>query len=144
MHEIRAEILIDASPDKVWAVLADFPRYCEWNPLNIRAEGEARVGAKVAMEFLNLAARRGTIRQTVTLVACTPGRELAWTGNVPLLFSGRHGFLLTTEGGATRLAHTEVLRGLLPASWSKARIERDFRPAYEAVNEALAQRVAAG
>jgi hypothetical protein len=35
-----------------------------------------------------------------------------------------------------------VLGGLLPATWSKAKIARDFTPAYEAVNVALARRVA--
>jgi hypothetical protein len=45
------------------------------------------------------------------------------------------------EGEGTRVIHTEVLSGLLPASWSAERIRRDFVPAYEAVNEALARRL---
>ncbi|MDP3853238.1 SRPBCC domain-containing protein [Phenylobacterium sp.] len=143
MHSIRTEALIPASPEQVWAVLADFARYSEWNPLNLEARGEARLGARVAMVFRNLAgAPGGVIRQTVRIVAAEPGRELAWAGNVPLIFKGRHSFLLTLEHAATRLVHTEVLSGLLPATWSAERIARDFTPAYEAVNTALAARVA--
>ena len=145
MHAIRTECVIPASAAKVWAVLSDFASYAAWNPLNVSATGEAKVGAKVAMVFLDLS-RPGsgaTIRQTVTLAACAPERELAWTGSVPLLFSGRHGFLLTQRDGGTHLVHTESLSGLIPAGWSKARVERDFVPHYEAVNRALAARVAA-
>lgn len=144
MHQIRAESIIPADPDRVWAVLADFGRYAEWNPLNLQARGEAKLGARVPMIFRNLAAGGdAVIRQTVRIVAASPGRELAWTGHVPLLFAGRHGFLLTPAGKGTHLLHTEVLGGMVTWGWSKAKIARDFVPAYEAVNEALAARVAA-
>ncbi|MDP3748716.1 MAG: SRPBCC domain-containing protein [Phenylobacterium sp.] len=143
MHSIRTEALIPASPDRVYAVLADFARYPEWNPLNLAAHGEARLGARVPMVFRDLPGKPGAvIRQTVRIVAAEPGRELAWAGQAPLIFKGRHGFLLTSEGAGTRLVHTEVLSGLLPATWSAERIARDFTPAYEAVNTALAARVA--
>ena len=39
MHQIRAESIIPASPEQVWAVLADFARYGEWNPLNLEVDG---------------------------------------------------------------------------------------------------------
>lgn len=144
MHRISTEVVIPASAAQVWAVLADFSRYGEWNPLNLEVRGEARVGARAAMVFRNLAAGGdAVVRQTVRIVAAEPGRELAWSGHVPLIFAGRHGFLLTPHAGGTHVLHTEVLGGLLPATWSRARIARDFTPAYEAVNDALAARVAA-
>lgn len=144
MHEIRTEVLVPAPAAQVWAVLADFGRYHEWNPLNLRAKGEARIGARARMTFRNLAAGgEAVIHQTVRIVAAEPGRELAWAGHVPLIFAGRHGFLLTSQEGGTHVLHTEVLGGLLPATWSRARIARDFAPAYEAVNHALVARVAA-
>lgn len=142
MHLIRTDALIPAAPERVWAVLADFERYAEWNPLNLRATGQARLGAKVPMTFLNLSKPGTTIDQTVTIVACEPGRRLAWGGAVPLLFKGRHHFTLSPEGAGTRILHGEDLGGLIPMTFSKAQIERDFVPAYEAVNMALAARVA--
>lgn len=144
MHRISTEIVIPASAGQVWAVLADFARYDEWNPLNLQVRGEARLGSRAAMVFRNLAAGGDTVvRQTVRIVAAEPESELAWAGHVPLIFAGRHGFLLTPQAGGTHVLHTEVLGGLLPATWSRARIARDFTPAYEAVNHALAARVAA-
>jgi len=144
MHQIHTEIVIPASPDEVCAVLSDFARYSEWNPLNLEARGEARLGARLPMVFRNLASGGdAVVRQTVRIVAAEPGRELAWAGHVPFLFAGRHGFLLTPRGRETHVLHTELLGGLLARTWTKAKIARDFTPAYEAVNVALAVRVAA-
>ena len=41
MPIVRTRALIPAPPQAVWAVLADFDRYEDWNPLNIRARGPA-------------------------------------------------------------------------------------------------------
>ncbi|MDZ4777982.1 MAG: SRPBCC domain-containing protein [Alphaproteobacteria bacterium] len=144
-HAIRTDCVIAAPPAKVWAVLAEFAAWPAWNPLNLAAQGEAKVGARVPMVFRDLPSGKpgAVIRQTVTIVAAEPGRELAWAGHVPIVFKGRHGFLLTAQGEGTHVLHTEALSGLLPATWSAAKIERDFVPAYEAVNRALAARVAA-
>jgi hypothetical protein len=142
MPIVRTEALIAAPPEAVWAVLADFDRYEDWNPLNIRARGEARLGAKVRMSFLNLARPGTTIDQTVTVTACEPGRALAWSGWVPLLFRGRHHFALSPAAEGTRLQHGEDLGGLVTRGFTPERLARDFTPAYEALNEALARRVA--
>lgn len=143
MKLIRTETFIPASPDKVWAVLADFGRYSEWNPLNIAASGEAKPGGKVRTTFLNPGGKPGaTITQTVTLTRCEPGKALAWSGSVPLLFKGRHHFTLTQEGEGTRLVHGEDLGGLIGNSFKDDQLLRDFVPHYEAVNAALARRVA--
>jgi hypothetical protein len=144
-HAIRTECVIPAPPAKVWAVLADFASWPAWNPLNLEAHGEAKVGARVPMVFRDLPNSKpgAVIRQTVTIVAAEPGRELAWAGHVPIVFKGRHGFLLTLRDGGTHVLHTEALSGLLPAMWSAEKIANEFVPAYEAVNISLAARVAA-
>ncbi len=141
MPLIRTEALIYAPPQTVWAVLADFERYHEWNPLNIRAAGEARLGARVRMTFLNLARPGTTIDQTVTVTTCEPGRALAWSGHVPILFKGRHHFTLEPAPEGTRLLHGEDLSGLVTRGFTEARLRRDFYPAYEAMNAALQSRV---
>lgn len=142
-HRILTSIHLPHAPARVWDVLADFGRYADWNPLNVAAEGEAVVGARVRMRFVN-PARPGTIvRQTVTITRTERGRVLAWRGHVPLLFTGDHGFELSPEAGGTRLFHAETLSGLIPWTFSEAVIEERFVPAYEACNRALAERLAA-
>lgn len=145
MKTIRTEAFIPASPARVWAVLIDFSAYAEWNPLNIKAEakGTPRLGGKLDTTFVNPGGKPGaTIRQTVTLTAFDPERKLAWTGVVPLLFKGTHHFTLTPEGEGTRLQHGEDMAGLIARGFSEAQLERDFKPYYEAVNRAVAERAA--
>ena len=65
MHRISTEIVIPAPAGRVWAVLADFARYSEWNPLNLEVRGEARIGTAASMVFRNLAVGGdAVIRQT--------------------------------------------------------------------------------
>ena len=95
MPRIHTEVFVPATPDRVYSVLADFARYPDWNPLNLEARGEAKLGARVPMVFRNLPGKPGTIiRQTVRIVAADPGRELAWAGYVPLLFKGLKVFMI--------------------------------------------------
>ena len=138
---ILTSIHLPHDPRRVWTVLADFDRYRDWNPLNVDANGEARVGAKVAMRFLNPARPGATLRRAVTITRAEPGHVLAWRGHVPLLFTGDHLFELTPEAGGTRLFHSETLSGLIPWRFTEDQIKRDFVPAYEACNRALAARL---
>lgn len=143
MKRIRTSHWIPASPEGVWAVLADFDHYAEWNPLNIWAEGEARLGARVLMRFVDAGGGKGkVIAQTVTVTACDPPRRLEWAGHIPALFTGKHFFELSPESGGTRLLHGEDLSGLIPMLFPAGRIGRQ-KAAYEAMNHALEQRVAA-
>ena len=144
MKRIRTEHRIAASPDEIWAVLADFPHYADWNPLNIWADGEARLGSRVRMRFVDAGGGKGkVIAQTVIVTACEPGSYLEWTGRVPLLFTGRHFFELVEEDGHTLVRHGEDLSGLMPALFSDERIGRQ-KAAYEAMNLALEKRVGEG
>lgn len=143
VRRVRTEHFIPFPPERVWAVLTDFGCYAEWNPLNIRATGEPRLGARIAMTFINPARPGTTISQVVTLTAFEPERRLAWEGHVPLLFHGRHHFELIAEADGTKLLHGEDMSGLIALTFSAAKIIRDFVPVYEKTNRALEARVAA-
>ena len=143
MKRIRTYASLAYPPDQVWSVLADFNRYDEWNPLNIRAEGEAKLGARIPMRFVDAGGGKGkVISQTVTVTRFEPQRRLEWIGRVPILFRGRHLFELVPEGSGTLLTHGEDLSGLVPMTFSAERLERQ-KAAYEAMNGALEQRLAA-
>src|SRR3954471_2518263 len=131
MKRLRTSHFIPAPPLLVWAVLADFGHYAEWNPLNVRAEGEARPGARVKMRFVDAGGGKGkVVAQAVTVTDCVPGELLAWVGHIPLLFTGRHFFALAARGDGTQLSHGEDLSGLFPATFSAVRVARQRR-AYE-------------
>lgn len=142
MKQIRTSHWLDAPPERVWAVLADFDRYAEWNPLNVGAQGKAEVGSRVPMRFVDAGGGKGkVISQSVLVTVSDPPRRLEWVGRIPLLFTGRHFFELVAESGGTRLLHGEDLSGLMPRLFSDARIEQQ-KAAYEALNRALEERVA--
>lgn len=142
MKHIRTSHWIAAPPDKVWAVLSDFDRYAEWNPLNICARGEARLGARVPMRFVDAGRGSGKIiSQTVTVTFCDPPHRLEWMGRIPLLFTGRHFFELVHEDDGTRLSHGEDLSGLIPTFFSAERLARQ-KAAYEEMNRALERHAA--
>ena len=48
-RSLVTSIEVSAPPDRVWAVLTDFPSYPTWNPFIKRFEGELKVGGRVKM-----------------------------------------------------------------------------------------------
>lgn len=139
---VRTEALLPAPPERVWAVLVDFSRYCEWNPLNVSARGEARLGANVAMAIYNPLRPKWPLKMTVRITSFAPRRHLVWLGSVPMIFRGEHAFRLSPEGAGTRLHHTETITGLMTRRITEQVVAEKFVPAYEAANRALAARAA--
>jgi hypothetical protein len=112
--ELRTEVEIAAPPSAVWAVVADFPAYAEWNPFIVHVSGEVRVGATLDVTVSPPGGSEMRFRPTV-LVA-DPGRELRWRGQLFFrgLFDGEHFFQLTElPGGRTKLVHGENFTGIL-------------------------------
>ncbi|WP_414657115.1 SRPBCC family protein [Deinococcus sp. VB343] len=139
-RDVEAETVIDASPERVWRVMADTAAYPEWNPVIVRLTGELRAGETV--EFVN----RGLDGQTMTfrprILKAEAGRELRWLGHlwVPGLFDGEHYFVLSAlPGGKTRLQHGEHFRGVLVPAVS-GWLDRAIRPNYARLNAALKER----
>jgi hypothetical protein len=142
VKRVATELELDASPARVYAVLADLPRYAEWNPVVKRIRGDARVGATVRFRIeidglpgLDLAAR---------VCLADPSVGFGWRGGAAGVFTGEHTMRITDLGhGRTRLAHGEEFHGLLAqialTRGTLAKIERS----YAQMNAALAGRVAA-
>lgn len=142
MRTISAEIVIDATADEIWGILADFRRYSEWNPFIRQAEGRAAPGERITIRVHQLDRKPSTFKPRI--LAAKPGRELRWRGHVlaPGVFDGEHAFELTPlEGGAVRLTQTETFSGLLVpflGSLIEATVDR-----FRALNNALKARVEA-
>lgn len=141
-NALRAEIEIDAEPERVWAVLVDFEAYPEWNPFITSIQGEQTVGAKLKARLQPVGGRGITMSPSVTVHE--PGTAFGWLGKlggVPYLFDGAHRFeLQSLDGGTrTRFVQSERFRGiLLPL------VRRSILPptlaGFEAMNSALADR----
>jgi uncharacterized protein YndB with AHSA1/START domain len=53
MTEISATTQIAASPEQVWAVLADLASYPRWNPLFREASGQLSPGNKITLKSVH-------------------------------------------------------------------------------------------
>jgi hypothetical protein len=139
-RELSAETEIAAPPEHVWAVLADFAAYPEWNPFIQRIAGELREGARLEVRIAPPGGRAMTFKPTV--VAVEPGREVRWLGRLLVrgLFDGEHRFELRPAGeGRTRFVQSERFSGILVGLLGRAlgRTEAGFH----AMNDALKRRV---
>ena len=143
MKTLHTEIDIDAPPEAVWRVLADFDRYGEWNPFIPRLEGTPAPGSRLTVRLTPPGGRAMTFRPTV--LAVEPERAFRWKGRlfVPGLFDGEHAFQLEPRDGGTRFIHSEQFSGLLVPLLARS-LDTHTRSGFEAMNEALKARAEAG
>jgi hypothetical protein len=136
MKRLTTEIAIDASPEQVWAVLADLNRYSSWNPFIVEAHGGAVSGATLHLRMSPPGGRAIALKPRVT--SAVPGEVLEWLGRlaVPGLFAGRHRFELHRTATGTRLVHSETFTGILVPFLARS-LDAHTLPGFTAMNEAL-------
>ena len=145
MKHLHSEITIAAPPDAVWAVLTDFAAYPEWNPFvrEIAVDGDLVAGARLQVQIGPPGRRPMRLKPVVRHL--DPEHELRWLGRLglPGLFDGEHTFRLeATADGGTHFVQEERFTGVLvPLVWRSLR--EPTRGGFEAMNEALAERVRA-
>jgi hypothetical protein len=138
--QLRAQIDIHATPDRVWEVLTDFAAFPDWNPFITRASGTPRVGERLTNRMQPVGGRAVTLRPTV--LEADPGRRLRWLGQllVPGIMDAEHTFTIEALGdGQVRLVQQERFRGLLVPLLSRS-LDRHTLPAFEQMNQALKRR----
>jgi hypothetical protein len=139
MKELRTEIEIKATPDKVWQILTSLDKYPEWNPFIHHAIGKAKVGEKVDIK-VGSGSKEMTLHCTVVKVE--PNKELRWKYHValPILFSGEHSFIIEQVGGSMiRFIDRERFNGLLVSSQARD-IDTNSKKGFEAMDKALKAR----
>ena len=141
MKELRTEIEIDASPERVWGVLTDFGSYPEWNPFIRRIGGEPVVGRRLEVRIEPPEGRGLTFKPSVRNVE--PNRELAWLGHLllPGIFDGEHHLELEPRDGGTLFVQREEFRGILVPLFGGG-LEKTRR-GFEQMNAALKRRAEA-
>ena len=139
MKELRTEIEIQASPERVWQILTDLAKYPEWNSLITRAIGKAEVGARV-----DITVPSGSKEMILhcTVVKAEPNRELCWKYHVilPGLFRGEHSFSIEPTGAnQVHFIDREIFDGLLVPLQAKD-IDTNSRRGFEGMDRALKAR----
>lgn len=139
--EIKTQIRINATPDKVWAVLKDFENYPTWNSFIRSISGEPKVGNQITVSIFPPEGEKMTFKPTV--LAFEQNKEFRWIGKLLFkgLFDGEHKFeLIDNENGATIFNHSENFKGIL-VRFLRKQLENGTKKGFELMNENLKERV---
>jgi hypothetical protein len=140
VKELRAEVEIEATPERVWCLLTDFSSFPDWNPFIRRARGQIQSGERLEVYIQPSGASGMTFRPM--LLTVEPQRELRWLGRllVPGLFDGEHIFTIEPlSARRVRFVQREVFRGILvPLLWRS--LGRDTLRGFGEMNAALKTR----
>jgi hypothetical protein len=114
MREISTEILIQATPEKVWEAMTENENWGLWNPFVTRVRGRL-VRDQTLHNTLEIPGQKPMTFTPRVLIAA-PAKELRWRGSlfIPGLFDGEHYFIFEPLGvNGTRFTHGERFSGLL-------------------------------
>ena len=118
--EIKTEITINATPDKVWEIFTNFKIYPNWNPFIKSVKGQVLAGEKIIVKIEPPEAKEMTFKPKV--LTFIEKKELSWIGHVlfPGIFDGKHKFELLDNGnGTTTFIQSEVIKGILVPFFKK-------------------------
>jgi uncharacterized protein YndB with AHSA1/START domain len=111
-YEISTSIEIAATPQNVWAVLADLASYPQWHPAYRSVTGQLAAGSKLTITTTDPATGHPKTVKVKVLTA-EPGTELQWSSKLLGIPVNKRRFLLSpSSGGSTLLMQTGTYRGL--------------------------------
>jgi hypothetical protein len=139
LKEVRTEIELKASPERVWQVFTDLASFRDWNPFIKEAEGELKVGSKPRIVLQPPGRGRMELRPEVLSVVANG--EVTWRGRIPGFFTGEHKFTLErTDDKGTRFVQRSTFAGLATRFFRGDFVE-GMRLGFEAMEVALKERV---
>jgi len=144
MHRLDTRIDIDASAERVWSILMDFPGYSRWNPFVRSIEGRPVVGTSLRV-LIQPAGSRG-MRFRPTVLVAEPQRELRWKGKllIPGLFDGEHFFHVEARSnGQSVFDQGELFSGVLVPLLRRS-LDGATKQGFVAMNEALKREAEGG
>lgn len=143
MHELATEITIDASAERVWAILSDFGSYPDWNPFIREIRGQPREGTRLTIVLQPPDGKATTLKPVVLRAA--PNKELRWVGKLLFgwIFTGEHNFEIVRVGEhRVRFVHRERFSGVL-VPLMRRWLNTSIRTGFEQMNQAIKARAEA-
>src|SRR4051812_33869020 len=110
---ITTEIIINASKERVWGILTNFPNYPNWNPFIIKIEGKLAVNGRLINTMVN-GKKRYVFKPKILKVI--PFQSFEWLGSlfVKGIFDGHHFFEIEEiTPGKAKFHQGENFSGLL-------------------------------
>jgi hypothetical protein len=135
-NQIKTEIVINASKEKVFSILTNLQDYEKWNPFIIKSEGKPLEGARIKNTMMN---GDKTITFRPRLVKVKKNEAFEWIGHLGFkgLFDGHHYFhIKEVSENQVNLIHGENFSGIL-SSFTLKKIGEQTRKNFISMNEAL-------
>lgn len=139
MQHYESHVLIEASPDEVWAVLQDIGGWPSWDSGVICVDRQLEPGQQLTIRSSAAPGRSFPVQVSVV----DPGRKIELRGGMPLgLFRGVRTYTLRPQTDASTLStmREEFTGPLLPMIW---RSMPDLQPSFDQFLGGLKQRVEA-
>ncbi len=137
--QLSSEILIESSPERVWAAITEFKNFPQWNPFMQRVTGEIKTGARIEV-FIQPPGRKGMVIRP-KILKVDPSHELRWLGRLylPWLVDGEHALIIEASSETSvKFIQREKFTGLL-VPFARG-ILRDTQRGFEEMNKALKRR----
>ena len=135
--EIKTEILINVTPEKVWSILTNFEEYKNWNPFIKSLKGDVKAGNKIIVKIEPPEAKGMTFKPKI--LSFETNKELRWLGHLLIkgIFDGEHKFELIDNGnGTTTFKQSEKFKGVLVPLFSK-QLDNNTKKGFEEMNKKL-------
>jgi hypothetical protein len=110
-YEVSTTIEIAATPENVWAVLADLASYPKWHPMYQAVTGQLAAGSTLTITTTHPTSSRNMTAKVKVLTA-DPGTELRWKSNLAGVTISKRTFHLSPTADGTLLVQTGTYRGL--------------------------------
>jgi hypothetical protein len=134
---VYSEIVINASPERVWKEFTDFESYASWNPFIKSLKGIPVVGGKIEVLLAPPGKKGMTFKPEV--LAFDSAKQLSWIGKLLIkgLFDGEHTFILKdSKDGTTTFIQFERFIGILVPLMKKM-LDENTLNGFNQMNEAL-------
>ena len=125
-NEIRTEIEIESSPEKIWNMLIDFKQYPTWHTYLVEVKGNAVEKTKIKCTALN--SDSSTTKFSAFIQEVIPNKKLSWGGSVGFVFKANHYFILEEiDSNKVRFIQGEYWKGLFGKSYGKKIFEETYQ-----------------
>ena len=142
-YDISTTIEIAATPENVWAILADLANYPKWHPVYLGVTGQLAAGSTLTITTTHPATGR-TMTAKVTVRTADPGTELQWVSKPLGVTISKRIFRLSPTADGTSLEQAGTYRGLGGGRGrAMTKVIGRIQDTYVAINEAIKQQAEA-
>jgi hypothetical protein len=142
-YDVSTTIEIAATPDNVWAVLADLANYPRWHPAYVGVTGYLTAGSTLTITTTHPTTSRNMTAKVKVLTA-DPGTELRWKSDMLGVTISQRTFRLSPTVDGTLLVQSGTYRGLGGGRGRAiTNVIGRIQDTYVAINEAIKQQAEA-